>query len=139
MNRESGCHLILKSGIQLVECDPVNCGGISESEQDCFLIAQSRGVKYQPHCTETPLNFAVVMQVMASTPNSFLAEWQVGHGMGVKYGEEVPLRWELIKQPFSVRNGWVDVPKGPGLGIEIDEKALENLNGRFSRQSVYEV
>jgi len=129
MNREAA-DLILKSGIQLVQCDPVSCGGISESYK-IASIAQSRGVRYQPHCTETPVNFATVIQVMASAPNSFLAEWQVGHGMGVKYGEELPLRWELIKQPFSINNGWVDVPKGPGLGIEIDERALKKFEWKI--------
>ena len=29
-----------------------------------------------------------------------------------------------LRKPFSVRDGYVDLPRGPGLGIELDEDAL---------------
>jgi D-galactarolactone cycloisomerase len=35
-----------------------------------------------------------------------------------------PLRTELLRQPILARDGFVAVPQGPGLGIEIDEDAL---------------
>jgi galactonate dehydratase len=47
----------------------------------------------------------------ASIPN-FLCQEQVSLGEG------------YIKNPFIVRNGYIDVPTGPGLGIELDENAL---------------
>lgn len=29
-----------------------------------------------------------------------------------------------LKQPFVVKDGYVDLPQGPGLGIELDEDAM---------------
>ena len=38
------------------------------------------------------------------------------------------IRNELAKQPFEQVDGYVQVPMGPGLGIEIDEQVLEELS-----------
>ena len=50
------------------------------------------------------------MQIAASIPN-FLCQEQVCLGEG------------YLKQPFTVREGYIDLPTGPGLGIELDENA----------------
>jgi galactonate dehydratase len=34
-----------------------------------------------------------------------------------------------LKQPFQVNDGYVDLPRGPGLSIEIDEDALAEKLG----------
>ena len=31
-----------------------------------------------------------------------------------------------LRNPFEVQNGYIEVPTGPGLGIEIDEEFLTN-------------
>ncbi|WP_320992865.1 hypothetical protein [Enterocloster bolteae] len=31
----------------------------------------------------------------------------------------------MLKQDFKLRDGYVDVPMGPGLGIEIDDEAIQ--------------
>ena len=40
-------------------------------------------------------------------------------------------RWAraIIKKPFTVRNGYLDLPTGPGLGIELDENAMADKIG----------
>jgi D-galactarolactone cycloisomerase len=37
---------------------------------------------------------------------------------------EHPLRMAVVGEPIAQRGGWVEVPQGPGLGIEIDRAAL---------------
>jgi muconate cycloisomerase len=32
---------------------------------------------------------------------------------------------DLLATPFTVKNGYITVPKSPGLGIELDEAALK--------------
>jgi galactonate dehydratase len=34
-----------------------------------------------------------------------------------------------IKTPFQVKDGHVDLPPGPGLGVELDEAALADKLG----------
>jgi galactonate dehydratase len=31
-----------------------------------------------------------------------------------------------LKQPFVVKDGYLDIPTGPGLGIEVDEEAIKD-------------
>ncbi|MFC3119773.1 enolase C-terminal domain-like protein [Jhaorihella thermophila] len=35
-----------------------------------------------------------------------------------------PLRQEVLQQPIEHENGWVAIPDGPGLGIEVNRDAL---------------
>ena len=56
------------------------------------------------------------MQIAASIPN-FLCQEQVSLGEG------------YLKDPFRVVDGYVDLPKGPGLGIELDEDAMADKLG----------
>ena len=43
---------------------------------------------------------------------------------------EHPIRQAILTQPIEHVRGIVSVPDGPGLGIEIDRKALERLAAR---------
>jgi len=52
----------------------------------------------------------------ASIPN-FLCQEHVSLGEG------------YIKNPFTVREGYLDLPTGPGLGIELDEDAMADKIG----------
>ena len=62
------------------------------------------------------LLLAAGIQVAASVPN-FLCQEQVSLGEG------------YIKQPFKVESGYVKVPTAPGLGIELDEDAMQDKLG----------
>jgi D-galactarolactone cycloisomerase len=37
---------------------------------------------------------------------------------------EHPMRMEILTEPITRQAGWVGVPTGPGLGIEIDRAAI---------------
>ena len=38
-----------------------------------------------------------------------------------------PLRAELLKEPLEVQNGFMSPPEEPGLGVELDAKALDKF------------
>ena len=38
-----------------------------------------------------------------------------------------PVQHAIVREPLVPADGWLDVPTGPGLGIDIDEAALERL------------
>ena len=90
--------------------DLCHAGGITE----CRLIAGMAEAYYAaiaPHCPLGPIALAAGVQLAASIPN-FLAQEQVTLGDG------------YLKRPFTLRKGYLDLPTGPGLGIELDEHAL---------------
>jgi galactonate dehydratase len=99
-----------KKAATILQPDLCHAGGITE----CRLIAGIAEAYYAaiaPHCPLGPIALAAGVQLAASIPN-FLAQEQVTLGEG------------YLKHPFTVRKGYLDLPTGPGLGIELDEHAL---------------
>ena len=70
-----------------------------------------------PHNPMGPISLAAGLQLAASIPN-FLVQEQVSLGDG------------YIKNPFQLeKDGTVLIPKGPGLGVELDENKLADKLG----------
>ena len=40
---------------------------------------------------------------------------------------ENPMRSDLLRTPLVIRDGWMDIPDGPGLGVEVDETVVASL------------
>jgi galactonate dehydratase len=74
-------------------------------------MAEAYYAAIAPHNPLGPISLAAGIQLAASIPN-FLCQEQVSLGEG------------YLKQPFQVEDGYVRLPEGPGLGIELDEEAL---------------
>lgn len=104
-----------KKSATVLQPDMCHAGGITEVR----LIAGMAEAYYAdvaPHNPLGPISLAAGVQLSASIPN-FLCQEQVSLGEG------------YLKQPFHVRDGYLDLPKGPGLGIELDENALADKIG----------
>jgi galactonate dehydratase len=102
---------IEKQAASIFQPDLSHAGGIWE----CRKIAAMAEMYYAgiaPHCPLGPISLAAGLQLDASIPN-FVCQEQVSLGVG------------YLKQPFVVKNGHIDLPTGPGLGIEVDEDALQ--------------
>ena len=104
-----------KGAASILQPDLCHAGGILETR----LIAGMAEAYYAavaPHNPLGPISLAAGLQLAASIPN-FLCQEQVSLGEG------------YLKQPFRVEDGFVRVPQGPGLGIELDEEALASKIG----------
>ncbi|MFD1677105.1 galactonate dehydratase [Alicyclobacillus fodiniaquatilis] len=102
--------LLAKQAAAIVQPDLAHCGGISEA-RNIAAIAEAHFAAFAPHNPLGPINLAASLNVSATVAN-FLAQEHVHLGEG------------YIKQPFVVENGYIVIPDGPGLGIEVDEEAL---------------
>jgi galactonate dehydratase len=104
-----------KKAATVLQPDLCHAGGITEVR----LIAGMAEAFYAtiaPHNPLGPISLAAGVQMAASIPN-FLCQEQVSLGEG------------YLKKPFTVRDGYLDLPTGPGLGIELDENALADKIG----------
>jgi galactonate dehydratase len=114
-----------KKAATILQPDLCHAGGITEAR----LIAGMAEAYYAaiaPHNPLGPISLAAGIQLAASIPN-FLCQEQVSLGEG------------YLKTPFVVRKGHVDVPTGPGLGIELDENALADKIGHdWRNQETYD-
>ena len=104
-----------KRAATILQPDLCHAGGITEVRLIAG-IAEAYYAAIAPHNPLGPISLAAGVQLAASIPN-FLCQEQVSLGDG------------YLKQPFVVRNGYLDLPKGPGLGIELDENALASKIG----------
>jgi len=101
-----------KRAASILQPDLCHAGGIFETR----LIAGMAETYYAgiaPHCPLGPIALAACIQLDASIPN-FLAQEHTTLGEG------------YLKEPFTFEDGYVDLPTQPGLGIELDEDAMED-------------
>lgn len=107
--------ILEKGAASILQPDLCHAGGIFEAR----LIAGMAEAYYAavaPHNPLGPISLAAGLQLAASIPN-FLCQEQVTLGEG------------YLKEPFTVKEGHIDLPTGPGLGIELDDEALADKLG----------
>lgn len=95
----------------ILQPDLCHAGGITEVKIIAGM-AEAFYATVAPHNPLGPISLAAGIQIAASIPN-FLCQEQVSLGEG------------YIKNPFKVRDGFLDLPTGPGLGIELDEELMK--------------
>ena len=78
-------------------------------------MAEAHHVKVIPHNPLSPVSTAACVQLDACIPNFALQEYT---------GESEPPKSELLVTPLELKSGYLTVPDGPGLGIELNEEAL---------------
>lgn len=111
--------LIEKQAVRILQPDVCHAGGIFETRK-IAAMGETYHMALAPHNPLGPISLAACIQVDACTPN-FLAQEYPGMPEGWDLGQV------LFKEPFVIRDGYIDVPKGPGLGVELREDALEAL------------
>jgi D-galactarolactone cycloisomerase len=107
--------------------DTVFTGGIAQSIE-VARRCREHGLRYSPHTWTNGIGFAVNLQVFAA---SGFADGGVLEYPIAPPGWTVEARDALLVQPFEHDQGWLEVPTGPGLGFEIDRRALRRWGKRF--------
>jgi galactonate dehydratase len=112
---------VLGSGVAIVQPDLSHAGGISEVRR-IAAMAEAYDVALAPHCPLGPIALAASLQVDLAAPNALIQE----QSLGIHYNQESDLLDYLVdKSVFAFKDGYVERPLGPGLGIEVDAKAVE--------------
>lgn len=117
-----GFKQILADGyVDIIQPDLSHAGGILEVKK-IAAMAEAYDVAVAPHCPLGPIALAASLQVDACTPNAIIQE----QSLGIHYNQDSDLL-DYLKDPavFRYRDGFVDLPQGPGLGIEIDEERVK--------------
>jgi galactonate dehydratase len=107
--------------LAVAQPDLSHAGGISEVRR-IAAMAEAHDVALAPHCPLGPLALAASLQVDFATPNFLIQEQSLG--IGYHSGEEL-LDYLVDTSVFAFAAGYINRPTGPGLGIEIDEKAVQ--------------
>lgn len=111
-------------GVDIAQPDLCMCGGLTEG-MAIATLGSTHDVAVTPHCWMSAVGIAASLHFAAAAP-------AFPHGDVVP--EPIPfevdrsdndLRTEIVAEPIDVTGGEVAVPDGPGLGIEVDEEAVE--------------
>lgn len=120
---------VLGSGIAVAQPDLSHAGGISECRR-IAAMAEAHGVSFAPHCPLGPIALAACLQVDFASPNALIQETSLGIHYNV--GSDV-LDYLVDPAVFGYADGFVERPTGPGLGIEVDERAVAEAAERGHR------
>ena len=107
--------LLEANAASYVRPDLCLCGGLSGCKK-VAAMAEAHHVKVIPHNPLSPISTAACVQLDACIPNFALQEYT---------GESEPPKSELLLKPLELKGGYITVPDGPGLGVEINEEALK--------------
>src|SRR5919199_3995271 len=103
-----------KRAASILQPDLSHAGGIMEPRLIAGM-AQAYYAGIAPHCPLGPIAFAACLQLDAAIPN-FLCQEGGRHATEALDG--------YLKTPFRHDGGFVPLPTGPGLGIELDEESM---------------
>lgn len=117
--------VLSKKAATILQPDLCHAGGISEV-RSIAAMAEACYASIAPHNPLGPISLAAGVQLAASIPN-FLIQEQVSLGEG------------YLKKPFTIRTGYLDLPTGPGLGIELDDAQMADKIGHdWKNQEAYD-
>jgi len=106
--------------IDVAQPDVGRVGGLTEARRVCDMAAQ-RGRIIVPHCWKTGIGIAASAHLAAVTPHCPYIEF-----LPASLCDSL-LRKELVADELEIRDGVIPLPRKPGLGIEVDMKALRKF------------
>ena len=105
--------LLEKQAVAVVQPDACHTGGILELKK-IAAMAETYFIGFAPHNPYGPVNTMAALHLATCTPNFLIQE-------GGHHEYDV-----LLTEPFPAqKGGYFDIPKGPGLGVDLNEEALE--------------
>jgi galactonate dehydratase len=112
-----------RGGLAIVQPDLSHAGGITETRK-IAAMAEAYDVALALHCPLGPIALAANLQLDAVCYNAFIQE----QSLGIHYNTTNDLLdYVKDRSVFDYRDGYVAIPQGPGLGIEVDEEVVERM------------
>lgn len=106
--------LINESHVDVIQPDISRCGGLTEVKKIATMAADNN-IMLVPHAFKTGILVAASIQLIAAMPHAPFLEFSV---------TDSAIRRELLAKPFVLKDGFVDVPQLPGLGIELNPDVI---------------
>ncbi len=108
--------LLSRNAVDFVRPDVCMVGGLSHAKKIAAL-AEAHYAKVVPHNPLSPVSTAACLQLAAAIPNFAIQEYPYKQDGGE------PGR-ELLVEPLERDGGYLRIPKGPGIGVELDDEAI---------------
>lgn len=116
--------LLTAGGVDIIQPDLSHAGGITKVKK-IAAMAEAYDVALAPHCPLGPVALAACLQVDATSYNAFIQEQSIGIHYNV--GKSV-LDYIHNPEDFVFTDGFVALPRKPGLGVEINKELVMEEN-----------
>lgn len=110
-------NFIARGAVDFIQPDVARAGGITEIRKITALAAKHK-VPVSFHTWGDGVALAASIHLSAALKDCIVMELDYTYN---------PLREELLSDPFEVQNGYLIPPEKPGLGIELNQTALERF------------
>lgn len=111
--------------VDIIQPDLSHAGGLSECRR-IAAMAEAYDVAVAPHCPLGPLALAACLQLAATAPNVAIQEMSLG--IHYNTGGHDLLNYVTNREALTPTDGYLPIPEGPGLGVEIDEAAVREAD-----------
>ncbi|MFC5846847.1 galactonate dehydratase [Deinococcus petrolearius] len=117
---------VLQEGLaDILQPDLSHAGGITEVRK-IAAMAEAYDVALAPHCPLGPIALAACLQVDAVAHNAAIQE----QSLGIHYNQGSDLLdYVTDREVFAYADGFVPIPTGVGLGIEVNERYVREQSG----------
>lgn len=116
---------LLQGGyVDIIQPDLSHAGGITEVKK-IAAMAEAYDVALAPHCPLGPIALASCLQVDATSYNAFIQEQSIG--IHYNTGASV-LDYITNPEDFAFTDGFVELPKLPGIGVSVNKELVEQEN-----------
>jgi galactonate dehydratase len=109
--------LIRNEAVDILQPDICNAGGITELKKIAGM-AEAQHIMMAPHNTNSAVGTVASMHLDAAMPNFLIQEYHA------EFYE--PHYFEVIEGLPRQKEGYVDLPSGPGLGIRLNEELMNS-------------
>ena len=116
--------LLSAGGVDIIQPDLSHAGGITEVKK-IAAMAESYDVALAPHCPLGPIALAACLCVDATSYNAVIQEQSIGIHYNV--GKSV-LDYVKNQDDFAFTDGFVAMPKLPGLGVDVNKELVLEEN-----------
>ena len=127
--RRDVARLLRGRTFDMIQPEVVNVGGISELKL-CAQMSEAFNVQFIPHFFNTHISLAGILHVLATisqAPPADPKEPFVNEPV-TEFDQTIhPVRSALTEPFFAQKDGYITIPDGPGLGIEVNEDALDHF------------
>lgn len=107
--------LIERGGVDVLQPDLTRCGGFTVARKIVHMAERANRLVI-PHSWSSDLLTAASLHLTAFQRRAEFVEFNTSQG---------PLSRTLVKEPLRMEDGYLRVPNGPGLGVEVNDRVIE--------------
>jgi len=110
-------NFIARGAVDFIQPDVARAGGVTEIRTITAIAAKYR-VPVSFHTWGDGVALAASVHLAAALQHCIVMELDYTYN---------PLREELLREPVKIENGYLIPPEKPGLGVELDQQALQKF------------